>query len=121
MIGGALAKPVDAFPSIFAPGSIWDRYPYLLPNLFSAICVFMGLVVGILFLEETHVEKKHNRDRGVELGRHILTYFQRRRPQAVPGKGAEEAEALLHSEEQLPSYLSQKSGRRLPSSALAAL
>lgn len=105
MIGGALAKPVDAFPSIFTPGSLWDRYPYLLPNLFSAICVFIGLVIGILFLEETHAEKKHNRDGGLELGKRLISYFQRTKRSSRHGKCPEE-EPLIEAEEQLPGYQS---------------
>jgi hypothetical protein len=105
MIGGALARPVNAFPSVFPPGSLWDHYPYLLPNLFSAICVFMGVIVGVLFLEETHEEKKHKRDRGVELGKRLLSYFQRRKSTTGHGKSLE-AEPLLDAGEQLPGYRS---------------
>ena len=72
MIGGALARPCISYPELFPSGTIWDRYPYLLPNLFSAFVVFVGVVNGILFLEETHAEKKLRRDRGLELGNWIL-------------------------------------------------
>lgn len=105
MIGGALARPVRAFPSLFAPGSLWDHYPYLLPNLFSAVCVFMGVIVGVLFLEETHEEKKHKRDRGVELGKRLLSFFQRNKSSQTHGKSLEE-EPLLDAGEQLPGYRS---------------
>ncbi|KXJ92229.1 major facilitator superfamily domain-containing protein [Microdochium bolleyi] len=72
MIGGALARPCESFPALFPPGTIWDRYPYLLPNVFSAFVVLIGVVNGLLFLEETHAEKRNQRDRGRELGRWIL-------------------------------------------------
>ena len=36
-----------------------------------------SLVVGILFLEETHAEKKHRRDPGLEAGKWILSHFSR--------------------------------------------
>lgn len=98
-----MAEPVKAYPSIFLPGSIWDRYPYLLPNLFSAVSVFMGVIVGVLFLEETHEDKKHTRDRGVELGNRILAFFERKESSPRQGKGLEE-EHLLDTEEQLPGY-----------------
>ncbi|KAH6856590.1 major facilitator superfamily domain-containing protein [Chaetomium sp. MPI-CAGE-AT-0009] len=108
MIGGALAKPVDTLPSVFAPGSIWDRFPYLLPNLFSAICVSVGVVIGLLFLEETHAEKKKGRDRGVELGNYLLTYLPGRSAKAkgkLPAKNSEEQPLLFETEESLPGYL----------------
>lgn len=72
MIGGALARPCDTFPNLFPPGTIWDRYPYLLPNVFSAFVVLIGVVNGLLFLEETHAERRLKRDRGLEAGRWIL-------------------------------------------------
>lgn len=108
MIGGALAKPVDTLPSVFTPGSIWDRFPYLLPNLFSAICVSVGVVIGLLFLEETHAEKKKGRDRGVELGNYLLSYLQARSAKAegkLPAKNSEEQPLLFETEETLPGYL----------------
>ena len=108
MIGGALAKPVDTLPSVFAPGSIWDRFPYLLPNLFSTICVSVGVVIGLLFLEETHAEKKKGRDRGVELGNYLLTYLQGKSAKSkgkLPAKNSEEQPLLFETEESLPGYL----------------
>ena len=120
MIGGALARPVNAFPSIFAPGSLWDHYPYLLPNLFSAVCVFMGVVVGVLFLEETHEEKKHKRDRGVELGKRLVAYFQRRKRSSASPKSLED-EPLLETGEQLPGYQSTDAGQPLASVTSASL
>ncbi|EHL03037.1 putative Uncharacterized membrane protein [Glarea lozoyensis 74030] len=72
MLGGALARPVMNYPALFAPGSIWERFPYLLPNLVCTFIVSIGVVVGILFLEETHAEKKYRRDPGLEAGKWIL-------------------------------------------------
>lgn len=110
MIGGALAKPVDNLPSVFAPGSIWDRFPYLLPNLFSAICVSVGVVIGLLFLEETHTEKKQHRDRGVEFGNYLISYVLGKRGEVgSPAKNAEEQPLLFETEEPLPGYLTNGS------------
>ncbi|UZP40877.1 hypothetical protein NXS19_008693 [Fusarium pseudograminearum] len=75
MIGGALARPCISYPEIFARGTIWDRYPYLLPNIFSACTVFFGVIIGLLFLDETHSEKKNQRDRGREMGDYITSWF----------------------------------------------
>ncbi|KAG9236815.1 major facilitator superfamily domain-containing protein [Amylocarpus encephaloides] len=72
MLGGALAKPVDNLPQLFSPGSIWETFPYLLPNLVCTIIVSFGVLVGILFLEETHEEKKYRRDPGLETGKWLI-------------------------------------------------
>jgi len=104
MIGGALAKPVDSMPSLFSPGSLFDKLPYLLPNLFSAMCVFIGLIIGILFLEETHAEKKVRRDRGVELGNYLISRIWL--PTSRKGKQPEEQPLLGEMDEALPGYRS---------------
>jgi hypothetical protein len=54
---------------------LFDKYPYLLPNLFCAVCVVFGVAIGFLFLEETHQEKKARRDVGVEIGSWILRHL----------------------------------------------
>lgn len=103
VIGGALARPCIFYPTIFRPGSIWDRFPYLLPNLFSAAAVCCGLIVGILFLEETHSEKRKQRDRGLELGRKLASHCSWRRNEPPKSKMDEE-QPLLGPDEQLPGY-----------------
>jgi predicted MFS family arabinose efflux permease len=77
MIGGALARPCISYPDLFPRGTIFDRFPYLLPNLFSACAVLMGVFIGILFLEETHADKKHRRDAGRELGKALTAWARR--------------------------------------------
>ncbi|KAI0100604.1 major facilitator superfamily domain-containing protein [Nemania sp. FL0031] len=111
MIGGALARPCISYPSLFAPGTIWDRYPYLLPNLFSAFIVLIGVINGLLFLEETHSQKKMERDRGLELGNWILSKFTSFRKCAEPrdeksklSDRDDEMQPLIDHDEQLPTY-----------------
>lgn len=110
MIGGALARPCISYPELFPSGTIWDRYPYLLPNLFSALIVFVGVVNGILFLEETHAEKKLRRDRGLELGNWILARVPRlrrctdMRDEKLKMAEMEEEQPLIDHDEQLPGY-----------------
>ncbi|KAF2874625.1 major facilitator superfamily domain-containing protein [Massariosphaeria phaeospora] len=70
-LGGLLAQPAKSFPSLFE-GSIFETYPYLLPNLVCTAVVVCGLIVGILFLEETHDDRKNDKDRGREAGQWIL-------------------------------------------------
>ncbi len=108
MIGGALAKPVETMPFLFSPGSIWDQFPYLLPNVFSAGCVFIGVSIGVLFLQETHIEKKWRRDPGLELGDRLLSRMPWRRQgneSKGKGKAPEEQPLLGESDEPLPGYL----------------
>lgn len=128
MIGGALARPCISYPAYFPRGSIWDQYPYLLPNLFSAATVLFGVVVGILFLEETHLGKKGEKDRGREIGDRIVALFSR----TTNGQADEpETQSLLADgqklgydtvsdsargrEEQLPGYRSRGASPRVPS------
>ncbi|KAI1752608.1 MFS general substrate transporter [Xylaria castorea] len=111
MIGGALARPCISYPNLFPPGTIWDRYPYLLPNLFSAFVVLVGVINGLLFLEETHAQKKMERDRGLELGDWILSKLTGFRKCTEPrdeksklSDHEDEMRALINHDEQLPTY-----------------
>ncbi|KAK8051977.1 hypothetical protein PG993_003362 [Apiospora rasikravindrae] len=110
MIGGALAKPCETYPNLFAEGSIWDAYPYLLPNLFSAFVVLVGVITGFLFLEETHYEKKRQQDHGVELGNWLIAKaskvcsWRTDAEQDSKFATASEYQPLLAPEEQLPGY-----------------
>lgn len=70
-LGGVLARPAIQWPETFT-GTIFQTYPYLLPNLFCTAVVLFGLLVGILFLEETHEDRKYDRDCGREAGQWIL-------------------------------------------------
>ena len=76
-LGGVLARPVMQWPDVFT-GTIFETYPYLLPNLFCTAVVLFGLAVGILFLEETHEDRKFDRDCGREAGQWILRKLWRR-------------------------------------------
>jgi hypothetical protein len=67
-----LAEPTRFYPGIFPPGGLLEKYPFLLPNMVASIILVLGIVNGILFLEETHEVLKLKRDRGVELGKKIL-------------------------------------------------
>jgi hypothetical protein len=59
-------------------GTIFETYPYLLPNLFCTAVVLFGLTVGFLFLEETHEDRKYDRDCGREAGQWLLRKTWRR-------------------------------------------
>jgi len=118
-LGGALARPVTNYPSIFTKGTIWDRFPYLLPNLVCTVIVTCGVIIGILFLEETHAEKKYRRDPGLEAGKWILSKVTR----CAESKGSrcekaadlDEVMSLLSDDEQPPGYRTTDGSPKLPS------
>jgi MFS family permease len=118
-IGGILADPVRNYG--WSEGSIWAKYPFLLPNVFCTAIVILGMIVGILFLEETHEDKKHERDRGVEAGKWILGLFGKSSaPQLSSRKRdyAEETFILMHEDIDCPpDYRSTASSPELSPSA----
>ncbi|CAI7566418.1 unnamed protein product [Penicillium bialowiezense] len=72
-MGGALAQPCDNYPALFSRSSLWDKFPFLLPNLVCITVLVCGIIVGFLFLEETHPEMKNRRDPGIELGQWLAS------------------------------------------------
>ena len=121
MLGGALAQPSQSFPTLFPPGSLFDRFPFLLPNLVCTFILVLGVLVGILFLEETHETKKHRRDIGIETGRWLQHCLN---PKAEPvavkttAKGHIEDEENLLEDEAPPGYRTTEGSPRQPSSRL---
>lgn len=53
-IGGYFAEPAKNYPGVFSPTSMFARFPYLLPNLICAFLMFLSIVAGYFFLNETH-------------------------------------------------------------------
>ena len=53
-LGGTFADPHISWPRLFPAGSLFERCPYLLPNLLCAALLFISIVLGIFLLEETH-------------------------------------------------------------------
>jgi hypothetical protein len=54
-IGGFLAEPASYYSSVFSPGRLFGKYPYLLPNLTAVGFIFIALVQGYFLLEETNL------------------------------------------------------------------
>lgn len=52
-IGGTFADPHETWPDTFPRGSLFDRFPYLLPNLVCAALLFISIILGYFLLEET--------------------------------------------------------------------
>ena len=76
-----------------------------------AIVVIISLVVGILFLEETHEDKKNRRDVGLDCGRRILSVFRPRREHVPMRKQGyfEETLSLLAEDQDPHDYQSAES------------
>jgi len=53
-IGGTFADPHETFPDTFPKGCLFERFPYLLPNLICAGMLLMSILLGYFLLEETH-------------------------------------------------------------------
>lgn len=50
-MGALLAYPALLWPVL--EGTIFENYPYLLPNLVAATCITVAVILGVLFLKET--------------------------------------------------------------------
>lgn len=68
MVGGLLAEPVKRHPGWFAEDGIFGQYPYLLPGVVCSGILVVGIVIGWLFLEETHDEIGKKPDLGSRVG-----------------------------------------------------
>lgn len=85
-MGGALAMPCDAYPWLFPRDSIFDKFPFLLPNLVCVVILGFGILNGLLFIEETHPEKRFARDPGRQAGQYLVSKICYRRPRQCDDK-----------------------------------
>ena len=79
----------------------------MLPNLVCTIILACGVVIGILFLEETHEDRKYRRDIGLEIGQWLLNRAKPSSHQILMSDKAavancEESESLLVEAEEEP-------------------
>lgn len=128
-MGGLLAEPTRFYPHIFPPGGILEEYPFLLPNVVASVVLVLGILIGILFLEETHEVLRLRKDPGRELGQKLLNLF-RWKKQAMPkyegpngySSPPTETQRLLQPEADLvPNYQSaQNSGDQDDTTSVAA-
>ena len=79
----------------------------------------IGVLIGILFLEETHEQKKTRRDVGLEAGEWILNCFRSRTEllsfEKVDEANVEEVQSLLE-DDLPPGYCTREGSPRYPSS-----
>jgi MFS family permease len=55
-IGGTFADPHQSWPDAFPKDGLFDCFPYLLPNLLCAALLFVSILLGFIFLDETHLD-----------------------------------------------------------------
>ncbi|RFU32412.1 hypothetical protein B7463_g3940, partial [Scytalidium lignicola] len=67
VIGGYLAEPVKNYPSVFHEGTVWDRFPYLLPNLVVVVLLLASCTLGLFWLKEVHPKFRDRFDIGQRL------------------------------------------------------
>lgn len=53
-IGGYFASPTESWPGAFPRHGVFDKFPYLLPNLICVALMFVSVLAGYFCLEETH-------------------------------------------------------------------
>ena len=114
-----MAQPSKSYPTIFLRGTLFDRYPFLLPNLVCAVVLTVGVLIGILFLEETHVEKRHRRDPGLEAGRWLLDWFGIKPSSAFKTQAVEvriDDYQMVAEDEPPPGYRTTEGSPHQPSS-----
>jgi hypothetical protein len=57
VLGGFLSKPVEKYPDVFGNSAFLKEYPYFLPNAACAVVSLLGILLGYVYLEETHSSK----------------------------------------------------------------
>lgn len=65
MVGGLLANPAAQFPGIFGEIQLLVRFPYLLPNIVTALMAAAGGVMVFIYLPET-IDRDSLRDTTAE-------------------------------------------------------
>ncbi|KXT16385.1 hypothetical protein AC579_5600 [Pseudocercospora musae] len=121
-LGGALADPVRTYPAIFHEGTIFDKFPYLFTNLVCTAVVVFSMIVGVLFLEETHEDMKHKPDMGLRIGNWILARFSPKPTSWISSRKRELTdETLTLIDDMPPDYRSTASSPALTPSHLSSL
>ena len=105
----------------FRRGGIFDEYPFLLPNLFCVAILLFGITIGILFLEETHVDKKDEPDFGRNLAKLLFSRGSKSKVQTANSKSSafalEASVDLYDNDDPPPGYRSTESSPLLRSTS----
>ncbi|KAF6235762.1 hypothetical protein HO173_005957 [Letharia columbiana] len=85
ILGGLLSDPVRSYPSVFGGESLFggengvfwlEHWPYALPNLMSAVFLFISAMGVVFGLEETLEAIRDQPDLGLRLGHSIVNAFR---------------------------------------------
>ncbi|KAI9717931.1 MAG: hypothetical protein M1812_004458 [Candelaria pacifica] len=74
--GGALSNPAQRYPKLFGGIHLFEAFPFALPNLLAGVFFLIGLVTGVLFLNESLETRKSQRDYGRVLGNSLVDFFR---------------------------------------------
>ena len=87
--GSSLADPVRQYPGLFKNSAFLAKYPYALPNLVTALLLFLSAFFGFLFMKETLDSKTDEEDLGIRFRRFsariarsifIFLFYRHRKP-----------------------------------------
>ncbi|KAI9167585.1 Major facilitator superfamily transporter [Paramyrothecium foliicola] len=79
ILGGILSDPAASYPSLFGKVKFFLDFPYALPNIVSAMFLFLAAVAVWLGLEETHdVLRDLPPDLGIRTWSRIAALFRKR-------------------------------------------
>jgi MFS family permease len=78
ILGGVLSDPAASYPGLFGKVALFTRFPYVLPNLVSAVFLFFAALMVWLGLEETHhMLLDQPPDLGLRIGARLASLFRR--------------------------------------------
>ncbi|ORY65460.1 major facilitator superfamily domain-containing protein [Pseudomassariella vexata] len=77
ILGGILSDPAGSYPETFGNSTFFQKFPYALPNIVSAVFLSVALMGVWLFLEETHDALRDRRDYGRTLAKKLGVLFSR--------------------------------------------
>ncbi|EEQ86558.2 MFS transporter [Blastomyces dermatitidis ER-3] len=111
--GGALADPAKRHKEQFGHSKFFKKYPYALPNMAVSVFFIIGILTGLLFLQETLASKRGHQDWGLTLGKMLTRPFERRKEQktarGIVVNEEDETTPLLTSREPQAQQGSKKS------------
>lgn len=94
-----MAEPVKRFPKVFRPGTLWEIYPFLLPNVIVAALFVLGWLLTFLLLRETHFYFSNRTDPGIQISEFLGAAFRKCFPRGkfVRVEQSEDDEDLVNS------------------------
>eukprot|EP00931_Biecheleriopsis_adriatica_P096725 TRINITY_DN70410_c0_g1_i1.p1 TRINITY_DN70410_c0_g1~~TRINITY_DN70410_c0_g1_i1.p1 ORF type:complete len:560 (+),score=31.04 TRINITY_DN70410_c0_g1_i1:158-1681(+) len=98
LLGGELVYPAQWAPGVFS-GTVFDDYPFLLPNLTYACFAAVAWIIGAVFLEETLPEGERCQCRRRQDRRHFTRQLSNLSGQLTPGVDPTGAPAVYFTDD----------------------